>query len=185
MAKHWRKLDWTEACEVVREGAAEWHTLPEALLTDNELCLVGGPNDPFPGLFTLWLVGLGVQHLRIRPHCPTDHPHTERNHRTLDGLAMNTEDLANLATLQQALTRERRVYNHAFPSQASDCAGRPPLEAHPELLCPRRPYCREAELALFELQRVYDHLATFTFERKVNSVGRVSLGRQMYFSFDA
>jgi transposase-like protein len=179
-ARHWRKLDWTEDREVVRTGAAEWHTLPEGLLTDNELGLAGGPNDPFPGLFTLWLVGLGVQHFRIRPHCPTDQPQIERNHRTLDGLAMNAGDLANLTTLQQALDRERRVYNTAFPARASDCGGRAPLAAHPELRRPQRPYCREAELALFDLQRVYEYLATFTFERKVSSVGAVSLGRHMY-----
>ncbi len=178
--KHWRKLTWSEVREVVRTGAAEWRTLPEILLTDNELGLAGGPNDPFPGHLTLWLVGLGIQHRFIRPGYPTDQPQTERNHRTLDGLAMNPIDLATLEALQQALDRERSLYNTLFPSRASDCAGRPPLVAHPELLCPHRPYSREAELALFDLQRVYDHLATFTFERKVNAAGQVSLGRQFY-----
>jgi len=179
-AKHWRKLDWTEVRQVIRTGATEWQTLPDAFLTDNELSLAGGPNDPFPGLLTLWLVGLGVQHLRIRPHCATDQPQIERNHRTLDGLAMNAGDLVNLDTLQQALDRERQVYNTAFPVRASDCAGRPPLTVHPELRWPHRPYDPNVELALFALQRVYDYLATFTFERKVNSVGQVSLGSQVY-----
>jgi hypothetical protein len=178
--KHWRKLGWTEVRQVIRAGATEWQTLPEALLTDNELSWGGSPTDPFPGSLTLWLRGLGVQHLRIRPHRPTDQPHIERNHRTLDGLAMNGADLANLEALQQALDRERRVYNTAFPVRASDCAGAPPLTVHPELRCPPRPYDPNVELALFDLQRVYQHLATLSFERKVNSVGQVYLGGQVY-----
>jgi len=178
--KHWRKLTWTEVRAVIRTGAEEWHTLPDALLTDNELVLAGSPRDPFPSLLTLWLAGLGIRHLRIRPHRATDQPHIERNHRTLDGLAMNAGDLVDLPTLQRALDRERAVYNADFPVRASDCAGRPPLTAHPELRRTPRPYCQGAELALFDLQRVYDFLGTFTFERRSNANGQVSLGHHVY-----
>jgi len=177
---HWRKLTWTEVRDVLREAFAEWHTLPDGVQTDNELGLAGGPNDPFPGKLSLWLAGLGITHRFIRPGCPTDQPHIERNHRTLDDFALDETALTDLQHLQQALGRERQVYNQDFPSQASDCDGRPPLEAHPELLKPRRYYEPELELALFDLQRVYQHLASFTFERKVNTSAQVSLGRQMY-----
>lgn len=136
--------------------------------------------DPFPSPFTLWLVGLGIRHLLIRPHCPTDQAQVERTHRILSQFALDEESQANLTALQQALDRERHLYNSLFPSRASDCHGRPPLEAHPELLQPRRSYRPEWELALFDLQRVYDFLATFTFRRKVSAVGQVSLGRRLY-----
>jgi len=179
-ACHWRKLTWTEVRQVLRDAFTEWQTLPDCLQTDNELVLTGSPTDPFPSLLTSWLVGLGVAHRTIRPHCPTDQPHVERNHRTLDNFALDEESLANVATVQQALGRERLMYNELFPSHASDCAGRSPVEAHPELLHPRRPYRPEWELALFDIQRVYDYLATFTFQRKVSATGQVSLGRQRY-----
>jgi len=179
-AIHWRKLRWTEARQTLREGFTEWQTLPDGVLTDNELGLVGSPTDPFPSLLTLWLVGLGVRHFRIRPHRPTDQAHVERNHRTLSGFAMDEESLTDLDALQQSLDRERFLHNGLFPSRAGDCNGRPPLEAHPELLRPRRPYRPEWELALFDIQRVYDYLATFTFQRKVSTSGQVSLGRQVY-----
>ena len=178
--RHWRKLEWTEVRGVLRGGFSEWQTLPDSVQTDNELGLAGGPNDPYPGQLTLWLVGLGVKHRFIRPGCPTDQPHIERNHRTLDNFALDDEALSDAEHLQQALDRERGVHNQMFPSQASDCAGRPPLVAHPELLTPRRYYQPELELALFDLQRVYDYLATFTFERKVSSSAQVSLGRRLY-----
>jgi len=79
----------------------------------------------------------------------------KRNHRTLDNFALDDEALGDTEHLQQAFDRERCVHNHQFPSQASDCAGRPPVVAHPELLTPRRYYQPELELALFDLQRVY------------------------------
>lgn len=177
---HWRKLEWREVRAVLRDAFTEWHTLPDGVQTDNELGLAGGPNDPYPGLLTLWLVGLGVKHRFIRPACPTDQPHIERNHRTLDDFALDELTLTDRSHLQQALNRERSVYNRLFPARASDCAGRPPLIAHPELLCPRRYYQPDLELALFDLQRVYDYLASYTFKRTVNVSGQVSLGRRMY-----
>ena len=178
--RHWRKLTVQEVRSVLRAGFSEWKTLPDGVQTDNELVLTGSPTDPYPSLLTLWLRGLGVKHCFIRPNTPTDQPHVERNHRTLDDFALNEEALTNLTCLQQALDRERRMYNHEFPSRASDCAGYPPLVAHPELLQPRRFYQPELELALFDMQRVYDYLATFTFERKVSASGQVSLGRRIY-----
>ncbi len=179
-ARHWRKLTWREVQQVLREGFTEWQTLPDGVLTDNEVSLAGSPNDPFPSRLTLWLVGLGICHFRIRPHRPTDQPHIERNHRTLDDLAMDEESLTNLCSLQRSLDQERSLYNTLFPSRASDCAGRPPLQAHPGLLRPRRPYRPEWELALFNIQHVYDYLASFTFQRRVSASGQVSLGRQVY-----
>src|SRR4029450_8825642 len=70
---------------------------------------------------------------------------------------------------------EREQHNRFFPSRASDCAGRPPVLAHPELLRPRRPYCLECERQLFDKQRVYDYLASIRLERKVSSTGQIQL----------
>ena len=179
-ARHWRKLSWTEVRQVLRSAFCEWKTLPDSVQTDNELGLAGAPTDLFPSRLTLWLMGLGIKHRFIRPGQPTDQPHIERAHRTLDGLALGGQALANRVRLQRSLDAERVVYNQRFPARASDCAGRPPLVAHPELLCPRRPYQVEWELALFEIQRVYAYLATFVFTRKVNSGGQISLGRVLY-----
>jgi hypothetical protein len=178
--KHWRKLGWSEVRQVLRSSFSEWCTLPDIVLTDNELVLAGSPDDAFPDHLTLWLVGLAIFHRFIRPHCPTDQPQIERNHRILDGLALYDAALVDLAHLQQSLDQERFLYNHCFPSHASDCQGRPPLVAHPGLLSPRRPYHPDAELALFDLQRVFDFLAAFTFRRRVNTTAQINLGRQRY-----
>lgn len=179
--RHWRKLTWMEIRGVLRRGFIEWATLPEAVLTDNELVQAGNPQDHFPAHLTLWLVGLAIQHRFIRPGCPTDQPQVERNHRTLANWSQDPQGLANLADLQRALDRERAQYNHCFPARAAGCQRQPPLQAHPQLLQPRRPYSFDQELALFDLQRVFDFLAVFTFRRKVHqTTAHISLDAYFY-----
>jgi len=62
---------------------ARWGTLPDEVQTDGEAVLIGRPQDTFPSPFTLWLRGLGITHLRIRPGKPTDNAEVERCHRTV------------------------------------------------------------------------------------------------------
>ena len=176
----WRKLTWEEVRQVLRAGFAEWQTLPDSVLTDNEMRLGGNPNDPFPSWLSLYLAGLGIKHNFIRSHRPTDQPQVERSHRTLDGLTEDESSRQDLASFQQALDQERQIYNYEFPSRASDCGGFPPLKAHPELFHPRRPYRAEQEAVLFDMQRMYHYLAGFTFERKVNRNGQVTLKGHHY-----
>jgi len=173
--KRWRKLTWEEVRQVLRTGFSEWQTLPDSVLTDNELGMGGNPNDPFPSWLSLYLAGLGIKHNFIRSHRPTDQPQIERNHRTIDGLTDDEESRQNITNFQQALDHERAVYNHQFPARASDCQQEPPLKTHPALLIPRRTYQPEWEPILFDIQRVFDYLAAFTFERKVNRNGQVTL----------
>lgn len=173
-----RRLTWQEVRDVVRSTFARWETLPDAIQTDNEVCLGGQPTDPAPSRLTLWLVGLGVQHDFIRPHTPTDQAEIERTHRTLDGFVGLPDPQLDVAHLQQRLDSERDLHNCFFASRASDCRGRPPLLAHPELLRPRRPYRVEWERALFDQQRVYAYLASIPLNRKVSKTGQIQLGGQ-------
>ena len=174
-ARHYRKLRWQEIRQVIRTAAACWETLPDALQTDNEVCLAGLPTDPLPSQLTLWLRGLGVAHPFSRPATPTDQAQIERTHRTLDNLTGMLDGLADLRCLQARLDTERDLYNRLFPSRASDCAGRSPLQAHPELCQPRRPYRAEWERQLFTEHLVYDELANVRLERKVSQVGQLQL----------
>ena len=54
------------------------------------------------------------------------------------------------------------------------------MQAHPELIHPRRPYQAELEAILFDMRRVYHYLAGFTFECKVNRNGQVTLKGHHY-----
>lgn len=174
-AKRWRKLTWEEVRQVLRQAFCEWQTMPDCVQTDNEMSLGGNPNDPFPSWLTLWLAGLGIRHSFIRSHRPTDQAEVERCHRTMDAFSDDDDSRANMESFQASLERERHQHNHLFPSRASDCAGQPPLIAHPELLTARRPYHPDHELALFDIQRVYNLLAATPLRRKVNRNGQITL----------
>jgi hypothetical protein len=173
-AKAWRKLDLREVQADLRQIFTEFG-LPMGLQTDREKVYGRPPTEAFPTLFTLWLVGLGINHHFGRPNQATDQAHVEREHRTLFDWLERPQPLANLQELQIELDEARRMHNYVLPSDAGDCRGRPPMNAHPEVLQPLRPYHPSAELALFSLDRVDRFLAKFTWSYKVSEVGQVKI----------
>jgi hypothetical protein len=154
--------------------------LPRGIQTDREN-LYGHPaREAFPTLFTLWLVGLGIQHQCGRPNQPTDQPQVERGHRTLFDWMAQPTPVPDLVTLQTDLDTARDKHNGVFASQAGDCQGRIPLHAHPDVLQIQRPYHVSAELALFALARVDQFLSQFTWQYKVSSVGQIPIHDHHY-----
>jgi hypothetical protein len=165
----------------LRTGFCRWHTLPEEVQTDGEALFIGNPHQPFPTRFTLWLVGLDIAHLVIRPGQPTDNAEVERTHRTLNEYTLIGHEDCSISELQTVLDQD--CYDLAFvlPSHAAGCGGQPPVVAHPELLGRPRPFEAHLELALFDLQRVDHFLAQFTWQRTVGKTGQVSLGGQHHY----
>jgi transposase InsO family protein len=154
---------------------AAWHTRPDEVQTDGEGLFIGQPQDRFPSSFTLWLRGLGIAHLVIRPGVPTDNAEVERCHQTLMNYAIIGQEDLPLAELQVRVDAAVHILNHELPSHAHGCGGQPPVVAHPELLQPRRPYAG-AEGQVFDLARVDQYLATLQWTRRVSKAGQVSLG---------
>jgi hypothetical protein len=178
-AKHWRKLTLRETQADLRAVFTEFG-LPVGIQTDREN-LYGRPaREAFPTLFTLWLVGLGIQHQCGRPNQPTDQPQVERGHRTLFDWMAQPTPVPDLVTLQTDLDTARDKHNAVFSSHAGDCQGRIPLQAHPEVLQIQRPYHVSAELALFSLTRVDQFLGQFTWQYKVSSVGQIPIHDHQY-----
>jgi transposase len=177
------KVTLERARSVLRACFENWNTLPDEIQTDGEPALVGKAQDSFPSVFTLWLVGLDIEHLVIRPAKPTDNAEVERAHRTLNEYAIVGHKDADVEQLQAILDQAVHELNYELPSDAKDCNGRPPVRAHPELLQPRSPFQPDRELALFDLTRVDNYLATFTWQRKVSKSGQITLGgrHQYYF----
>lgn len=164
----------------LRAAFARWHTLPDEVQTDGEPVLIGQPQDTFPSDFTLWLKGLGIEHLVIRSGKPTDNAEVERCHRTVNDYAIVGNEKADPAQLQAILDESLYELNHELASRAEGCGGLPPVVAHPELLQPRHPFQSEHELAHFDLKRVDAYLSTFTWERKVWKTGQISIVNRRY-----
>jgi len=177
--KAWRKLTLREVQTDLRRVFTEFG-LPLGIQTDREKVYGRPPTEAFPTLFTLWLAGLGISHHFTRPGRATDQAHIEREHRTLFDWLEQPQPLADLEALQTELDEARYMHNYVLPSEAGDCQGRPPMEAHPEVLHPLRPYHPAAELALFDLARVERFLARFTWSYKVSKVGQVRVANHTY-----
>lgn len=178
-AKAWRKLTLREVQGDLRQVFTQFG-LPVGIQTDREKVYGRPPTEAFPTLFTLWLVGLGIHHYFTRPGQATDQAHVEREHRTLFDWLEQPQPLANLAALQNGLEEARYMHNYVLPSDAGDCQGHPPIEAHPEVLCPLRPYHSAAELALFDLARVDRFLARFTWSYKASKVSQICIADHAY-----
>jgi hypothetical protein len=164
----------------LRTGFARWQTLPQEIQTDHEAVCSGQAQEPFPSLFTLWLTGLGIQHVLIRPGTPTDNAEVERWHQTVNNYAIIGPAADVLTHLQQTLDQALDELAFQLPSRAANCAGRPPVTAHPELLQPPHPFTPEHELTYFDLRRVDAYLANCLWQRLVSARGEVSLAGKFY-----
>ena len=165
---------------VCRACFADWG-LPDRLRTDNGSCFIGTMSQTgFPSYLTLWLTGLGVIHETISKGKPTQNGCAERYHRTYSDLVLRDGAFDSLDQLRKLSDDTVEFLNTKFPSRAGDCQHQAPLEAHPEAAEPRRDYSPETELEQFSLQRVDELLAQFTWQRRTDRVGKLSLGRSDY-----
>lgn len=176
--KRWeRKVSQVEAREDCRDTFEKWG-LPDIFQTDKDKVLVCTDQSPFPSDFTLWLVGLGILHKLIQR--VTQNASVERSHRTFDkqmlsGLKVETwPDF--LAHVQSELTR----LNERIPSRANACRGQIPIQAHPEALTPKRPYRRDLEDQLFDMQRVFQYLAGGKWIRHTSAKGQFHFADRVY-----
>jgi len=177
-----KRVSMQDVRATLRRCFAKWKTLPDEVQTDSESTLVTSVKDGFPSDFTLWLTGLGIEHRVIRPGTPTDNAEVERCHRTINDYAIVGNEHHSVAELQSILDQAVQELACELPSKADGCAGRTPAEAHPELFQPTKSFSSEKELANFHLKRVDAFLSTFTWTRKVNKTGQISIGghRQRY-----
>lgn len=178
--KHWRKLHLHETQAVLRQAFQTWG-MPLEVQTDRETLYVGSADHNFPSPFTLWLVGLGIQHVVGRPHRPTDQSQIERNHRTLGDMAWKDQLFETLPQLQSALDEYRLRYNELYPAEAADCQGRPPLSAHSWARFSGRSYHLALEWETFDMQRVDQYLSQKVWSRQVTMSGVAVFGDHPYY----
>lgn len=178
--KRWRKLTRQEVQAVLRTSFEEWG-MPLQIQTDREVVYVGHPQQQFPSLFTLWLAGLGIRHILSRPRRPTDQAAEERNHRTIDDMALHDHYCESLSEMQQMLDLTRQRYNEAYPARAGLCHKQPPLETHPWARHSGRPFHSQAEWDMFHMEWVDEFLADQTWTRQVTENGQLHLNGDLYY----
>lgn len=178
-AQGWRKLTRVEVQNTLRQAFTQWGR-PFRLQTDREVVYIGSPGNSFPSSFTLWLVGLHIEHGLIRSRRPTDQAQVERAHRTLGDWTWNDCQFATLSALQEALIAANQLYNERYPVRSKQCAGRPPLQVYPQAIHSGRAFHPAAEWHLFDLQRVDTFLAAQVWTRTANANGTVRVANYVY-----
>jgi hypothetical protein len=174
---HRQGLTMRDVQNDLRQVFTQWG-LPDAIRMDRDSLFVGSTRLEWPGTLLLWFVGLGVEPLVNRAFRATDNAMVERSHRTWKGDVLVGGSFADLLVLQtcsdQAL-EDRRCH---LPSRHKGCNHRPPVQAYPDLMIPRRPYQVQQERELFARQRVDIYLSQWTWKRQVDSTGKISLANR-------
>ena len=173
------RVSWPQMQQTLRQAFGKWG-LPERIRTDRDPVIVSRGNYPFPSDFTLWLVGLGIEHDLIAR--VTENGSVERSHRTWEGRLDGYGPHQHLPQWQDLVDYELWRMNAVLPSRGRQCRRRPPLLVYPQARTPRRFYRPQDELALFDLQRVQSYLSDTTWLRHTNGKGQFSFNN---FKFQA
>ncbi len=149
------RISWPQMQQALRQAFTRWG-LPDRIRTDRDRAIVSESNYPFPKLFTLWSVDLGIEHELIRR--VTQNGCVECSHRTWQGRLAGYGPFDALQDWQGIVDYERWRMNTILPSRGRQCRRRPPLMAYPQARTPYRHYRSQDELALFDQQRIHLNL---------------------------
>jgi hypothetical protein len=172
------RVSWPQMQVSLRQAFTQWG-LPKRIRTDRDRVIVSEGDYPFPKSFTLWLVGLGIEHELIRR--VTENGCVERAHQTWEGRLDGYGPFEELEGWQAIIDYELWRMNAVLPSRGRNCRRHPPLMVYPEARIPLRGFYRPAdELAIFDLHRVQDYLSSGKWFRKTNVNGVFSFNNQPF-----
>jgi transposase InsO family protein len=120
-----KELTTADVILVVGEAIKQWGK-PKQLLTDRGCQFHINSDDP--SLFTLWLHGLDIQHIKARPRHPRTLGKIERWHRSLKEWLAPQAQPRNRAEMWGLLHKWVTHYNNERPHWA--LGNRVPLEAY-------------------------------------------------------
>lgn len=148
--------------------------LPRHLRVDNGK--PWGSWSDLPPALALWVIGLGSDVLWNDPRCPQQNGVVERSQGTAKRWA-EPHACQTVAELQARLDEDDRLQRERYPL----AQGRSRWQLFPSLAHSGRPYQETEEAAVWDLQRVRDHLAGYAVPRRVDSQGKVSVyNRNLY-----
>ena len=134
-----------------------------------------GTQSPLPSALALWLVGIDVHPVYGRPARSTDNGIVERDHGVL-AQWVELKQCQDFQDCQQrlnwAVTTQRERYR--FPK------GYTRAQAYPDLYSNSRTYHPCADDEEWQLNAVVLYLSRFTFSRKVEISGQVTLFANVY-----
>lgn len=170
--RYWSGIDAVTVREHL-QSAFELRGRPKKLRFDNGQ--PWGTTSAVPSSMGLWLIGAGFELSYGRPARSTDNAIVERSHGILDAW-IEPEQCQDFTHLEQQLAYFVHFRNHRYPLPC----GQTRAERYPELFCNEQSYEARLDQEQWQIQAVYDYLATFRFQRKVSINGRISLFSREY-----
>ena len=168
----WTQIEPLLVKDSIQEAFEIWGR-PRAIRVDNGS--PWGTSSAVPSALALWIVGLGTQVFYGRPRCSTDNGLVERCHGVLDKWVA-PETQADFAACQERLEGAIWTQRERYRSPHHETRA----QAYPQLYENLRTYSRREDEALWELKRVARFLSAYTFERKVEKNGRITLMANSY-----
>jgi hypothetical protein len=154
--------------------------LPQQIQTDHEgIFHENKGKSPFPTLFHLWLIGLGINLVFSRVHQPTDQSLVERMHQTIEKQVIEGVNHPNWDTLFELCQKRRNFLNNTFPCASLD--NKSPYQAFPQARHSGRYYHPQREEDMLDLRRIYKFLEKGKWYRIVSQLGSVTLGGNVYY----
>lgn len=157
----------------LREVFTRWGR-PERFRVDN-----GGPwgsKGDWPTDLALWLIGLNVTMSWNPPRSPQDNGMVERSQGTGKRWG-EPQTCRDAHELQQRLDQMDRIQREKYPS----IEGRSRWETFPGLQHVDRHYSKTWEKRHWDMELVLDHLAEYTFPRRVDRKGQVSVYNRNHY----
>lgn len=162
-----------------RLGAME-HGLPLYIQSDHaSVFFDNNSKSPFPTLFFLWALALGVRPVFSRVHQPTDQGKVEKSHQITWAQIDRKTPYPTHDTFFDYCQQRRMWLNECFPSSASQDL--PPLVANPKARHSGRHYNLQTESQMICIERIYDYLENGKWWRRVSKDHTIALGGQVYY----
>jgi hypothetical protein len=146
---------------------------PEKIRVDNGQ--PWGTGSSLPSALALWLVGIGIEVIYGRPAQSRDNAMIERTHGVLDRWVVPCQQ-ADIETLQEQLEWAVHTQRERYRSPHH----RTRAEVFPQLYTNLRTYRRQDPEANWEISKVACYLSGYTFKRKVEKQGQITLFANRY-----
>jgi len=170
--RRWTMIEPLAVKQALQQTMAQWGR-PERIRMDNGM--PWGTQRAVPSALALWLVGLAILPIYGRPGCSTDNAVVERSHGVLaQWVEPSTcpHFAACAARLAWAVETQRARYRVQ--------AGQTRCQAYPSLYTNPRRYDGQQERTAWDLRRVTAYLSQFSFQRKVEKCGQITLFANPY-----
>lgn len=135
-----------------------------------------GTQSKLPSALGLWLVGIGISLIYGRPARSTDNAVVERSHGVLDKW-VEPHTCEDFAACEQRLAWAVHTQRERYPVDK----GQSRIQKYPDLYANPRGYEAQHDSQLWSRYHVRHYLRDFSFQRKVEKNGAISLFANSYY----